>query len=165
MIRVSRLGDYAIVLMAAIARSASGRAATARELADVTRVPTPTVSKILKTLAREGLLLSQRGKSGGYTLAREAKDISVAQIISAIEGPIALTECLAGQPSVCALQTGCPCRTNWNRINRAVLEALDKVRLDTMVPPEHGHPSAPPTGGLQVRSRATDSQGATEVDE
>ena len=175
MIRVSKLGDYAIVLMATIAREAAGQAATARALSAVTTLPVPTVSKVLKALARDGLLVSQRGKAGGYSLARPAADISVAAIVTAIDGPIGLTDCSSDDPVSCGLEVACPCRQNWKRINSAVREALEGVRLDAMVPPASG----PATGGggqglaaegslvrrppKRGRSQPTKSQGVGEV--
>jgi len=135
MLRVSKLGDYAIVLMTYVARDAVGRAATARELSAATRLPVPTVAKVCKALARGGLLLSQRGKSGGFVLARPAQDISIAAIVAAIDGPFGLTDCSLEDPIPCSVEAACPCRSNWQRINAAVHAALEGVRLDTMTPP------------------------------
>jgi len=92
-------------------------------------------SKILKVLAREGLLTSQRGTKGGYTLARSPECISVAEIIRALEGPIALTECTDRVYGDCGLERLCPTRGNWHKINQAIRDALEKVTLAEMVQP------------------------------
>jgi len=108
MIRLSRITDYGIVLMVRLAQNPDDEARNARNLAAETGLPVPVVSKVLKTLAREGLLSSQRGSKGGYALARSAGDISVPEMITALEGPISLTECSAHPrarrscPAMCA---------------------------------------------------------------
>src|SRR5215831_15995615 len=93
MIRITRLTDYGIVLLTHFARHPERLTRNAPELAAAAHLPLPTVSKILKILAREGLLVPHRGAKGGFSLAKPATDITVAEIISALEGPIALTEC------------------------------------------------------------------------
>src|SRR5687768_4622190 len=102
MIRVSKLGDYAVVVMSHVAGGAIGRSVTARALAASTELPLPTVSKLCKALAKGGLLVSQRGKTGGFALARPAPEISVADIVAVIDGPIGVTDCTAKQPIPCA---------------------------------------------------------------
>ena len=96
MLRLSKLTDYAIVLLSYLTRSS--RPKNARELAELSGLPHPTVSKVLKMLARAELLISVRGQRGGYQLAAEPNTISVTRMISAIEGPLALTECSADAP-------------------------------------------------------------------
>src|SRR5437016_7938012 len=95
MIRLGKLTDYGLVLMTCIARSRTqdGGLHTARDLAKMSRLPLPTVSKVLKELLQSGLLVSHRGIKGGYRLAKEPDQISLVEIISAMEGPVALTEC------------------------------------------------------------------------
>ena len=93
MIRLGKLTDYGLVLMTYIAHSHDRSLHTARDLAVESRLPLPTVSKLLKELLQGGLLVSQRGIKGGYSLAREPREISVAEVIAVLEGPIALTEC------------------------------------------------------------------------
>ena len=132
MIRLSKLTDYGIVLMTRFA--VDGAVHTARELADDTGVPLPTVSKILKALAREELLGSHRGVKGGYNLARAAQEISVAQIISVFE-PIAMTECTSMGPSLCELEPTCPVRGNWQKIGLAIRNALADLTLADMTSP------------------------------
>ena len=132
LIRLSKLADYGIVIMTTMAQrpSASHNAA---EIAQVSRVPQPMASKILKALARADLLKSRRGAQGGYLLAREPEAISVAEIIVALDGPIALTACIEDGPGECGLEALCPARANWQRINDAIRGALDEIRLSEMV--------------------------------
>ncbi len=134
MIRITRQTDYGIVLLACFATSPKSSLRNARDLAAETGQPLPTVSKILKILARRGLLESQRGVNGGYRLAREASSISVADIITALEGPIAMTECLNEAADDCSYEATCPCRPNWERINVAIRSALGGIPLTDMIP-------------------------------
>lgn len=131
MIRLSKVADYGIVLMTHLARQ-PGRQQAAPEIAAATAVPQPMASKILKALARAELLASQRGAHGGYGLARDAGDITVAEIIEALDGPIALTECVEAASSTCDLERLCPARGNWQRISGAIREALDGITLAEM---------------------------------
>ncbi len=134
MIKLSRMADYGVVLMTQLAR-ASGAVTTAADLSATCALPLPTVSKLLKQLAQEGLLSSHRGTKGGYALARPADDISMADIIGAVEGPIALTDCIEADGTICEIEALCPTRTNWRRINDVLTEALDGVSLTEMARP------------------------------
>ena len=128
MIKVSRVTDYGIVLLAHLAGCENGSTHNAREVAEKTSLPQPMVSKILKSLAREGLLLSHRGSKGGYSLGRHPEEISVPEIIAALEGPIALTEC-ATHAGACRQETRCHVREPWQRINQVVRNALAEITL------------------------------------
>ncbi len=130
-IRLSKLADYGIVIMTHLARP-GGKQASAQEIAQATRVPQPMAQKILKALTRDGLLRSQRGVKGGYELARAARSITVAQIIEALDGPIAVTDCVDGGAGDCVIESLCPARTNWERINSAIRDALEEVTLAEM---------------------------------
>jgi len=134
MIKLSRMADYGVVLMTQFARDA-GQQRTAPDMAAASGLPAPTVSKLLKLLAHGGLLDSQRGIKGGYSLAREPGDISMADIIGAVDGPIALTECMTGDGMVCEIEALCPTRTNWKKINDVLTEALSNVTLAEMAGP------------------------------
>ncbi len=134
MIRLSKLTDYGIVLMTVVARGQGGSLHTARDLARESGVPLPTVSKILKGLSQAGLLVSTRGVKGGYTLARAPQEISVAEIILALEGPIAVTECGAA-PKQCELELHCPVSNNWRVISRALRDALENLPLSDLLAP------------------------------
>lgn len=133
MFRLNRLTDYAVVVMSQMAASPA-RLTSAHQLAEETGVPLPTVAKLLGTLARAGLITSQRGASGGYQLDRSAEEISVAEIVEALDGPIALTACVEGSPSACDVESLCPMRGNWNRVNDAIRQALGRVSLAEMMP-------------------------------
>jgi FeS assembly SUF system regulator len=133
MIRITKQTDYGIVLLTHLAAQPL-RHLNAPELAGETQLPLPMVSKILKVLVREGLLLSNRGVKGGYSLARRPDEISMAEIIAALEGPIAITECIEVS-SDCSHEQLCPVRSNWQRINAAVREALDGITLAEMAMP------------------------------
>jgi FeS assembly SUF system regulator len=147
MLRLTKLTDYAIVVLTYFAQAPEGSEAqvlTARGLSEASRLPLPTVSKVLKSLSRAGLLMSHRGVAGGYSLARPPEAISVADVIAAIEGPISLTECSARAPGLCELEGTCPSRSNWRRINEAVRGALEKlsiVDMTTPMPPSTMWPS------------------------
>jgi len=136
MIRITRQTDYGIVLMTNMAGDLERRY-NAPELAEEVRLPLPMVSKILKLLTREGLLESHRGIKGGYSLARHPEEISMAEIIACLEGPIAITECI-DEATGCVYETVCRVRANWRRINAAVLSALAGISLAEMT-----HPLAP----------------------
>ena len=134
MIRITKTTDYGIVLMTQMA-SRPGDRFSAPDLAEDAQLPLPMVSKILKTLTREGLLESHRGVNGGYALARGPRDIAVSEIIAALEGPIAITECVDDSPGECSQEAVCPVRSNWQLINRAIRRALDDIRLSDMARP------------------------------
>lgn len=134
MIRLSRLSDYGIVLMALLAARTGDAPSNAREVAALAQLPLPVVSKVLKALARRGLLVSHRGAKGGYTLARPPAQITAAEMIAALEGPIGLTEC-AAHPGQCVKESNCHVREPWQRINSVVRRALDQVTLADLVPP------------------------------
>ncbi len=133
MLKMSKLADYGTVILTAMMRQ-PGQVQSAAEVAATIRVPVPTVSKILKTLTREGLVMSLRGARGGYMLARPPAQISIAQIIGAMDGPIGMTECSI-TPGLCLQESGCPVRANWQRVNRIVLQALEQITLEQMAQP------------------------------
>ncbi|HEX2252075.1 MAG TPA: SUF system Fe-S cluster assembly regulator [Thermoanaerobaculia bacterium] len=134
MIRITKTTDYGIVLMTQMA-SRPGDRFSAPDLAEEAQLPLPMVSKILKTLTREGLLDSHRGVNGGYALARPPREIAVSEIIAALEGPIAITECVDDSPGVCSQEAVCPVRSNWQLINGAIRRALDGICLADMARP------------------------------
>jgi len=131
MIRISRLTDYGIVLMSHMAAH-SDRVHNASEVAGEAQLPLPTVSKLLRLLAKEGLLESHRGVKGGYGLARRPEEITVGSIIKALEGPIAITTCTTDSRGECEHEPVCPVRGHWYLINLAVRQALDSVTLADM---------------------------------
>jgi FeS assembly SUF system regulator len=135
MVRIAKLTDYSIVLLTWLASGDEKRLITAAGLAAAAHLPYPTVSKILKVLLRAGLVTSTRGQQGGYRLARPADRVSVAEIIAAMEGPIALTDCSAEVKGLCDLEPVCPVTHSWQRINVAVRDALQNLTLEEMTRP------------------------------
>lgn len=131
MLRVGRLTDYATILLAALARG-DDRHASAVALAEATRIELPTVSKVLKQLAKAELVHSLRGVRGGYRLARAPATISVADIVAAMEGPIGMTDCSVHGDD-CGHSAYCSVKVNWRTINRAIEAALASVTLADMV--------------------------------
>lgn len=135
MLRISKLTDYAILVMVELSRE--GERLSAPALADRVGIEFPTASKVLKLLAGAGLLTSYRGPAGGYSVVKPPADVSVAEVIAAIEGPIAMTECSVEQ-GLCSQEERCELRSNWQRISVAVARALENVSLAEM----SGHPGA-----------------------
>ena len=133
MLRISKLTDYATVILSHMARNKAQMHAAA-EISGVTGIALPTVSKILKLLTRSKVLSSTRGAKGGYVLAHAPDQISVAHIISALEGPIALTECSLAD-DICEQSFTCEIRGNWGLINKTVEAALESVTLADMILP------------------------------
>lgn len=135
MIRLTNLADYAVVLMCYLAH-APRKVRSAVALSRVSGIPVPTVSKILGALSRAELLRSQRGLGGGFTLGRPAEVISVADIIEAVDGPIALTNCIENSPGDCDLEALCSMRPHWQKINFAVKGALEDISLSEISAPQ-----------------------------
>jgi FeS assembly SUF system regulator len=134
MLRLNRITDYAVVVLAQMAREPE-RLVTAPHLAQDSGMPLPTVAKVLKDLARESVLVSERGVHGGYRLAKPPAEISVLQIIRALEGPVSLTACVDGTEGLCEVESLCPMRGNWDRVNSAIRAALAGVSLADMAIP------------------------------
>lgn len=134
MIKLSRLTDYAVTVLTQMV-SGNNALWAAPELAEKTGLPLPTVAKILKLLAKSGVVTTKRGPSGGYALAHAPAAISVAAIIESMDGPIALTECAEGGDHHCSVEPICPMNGHWNKINRAVRAALETVSLADMALP------------------------------
>ena len=135
--RLSNLADYAVVTMSAAARHCGGGRTSAAELAGETGLPVPTVQKVVSKLTAAGLLRSARGAGGGLQLARPAAAISVADIVEAIEGPIALTACI--DSSDCAVDHDCSVKPHWPVINSALRGALADISLTQLTRQEPIH--------------------------
>ena len=135
MLRLTKLADYGIVLLIHFAREEDGGVQAARDLAERSRLPLPTVSRILKALSGSGILQSHRGVKGGYSLARAPESVTVVDIVTAIEGPIGITACTEGEPTDCEHEAWCPAVNRWQVINGAIHEALEKVTLAEMATP------------------------------
>jgi FeS assembly SUF system regulator len=126
--RLSNLADYAVVLLAAAARAGSARL-NATCLAEQTGLPLPTVQKLVGRLAVAGLIVSSRGTGGGFRLARAPEGISLADIVEAVEGPIAMTACVEAGRHDCALDHHCQVKPHWGAVNDALKGALGSVSL------------------------------------
>ena len=131
MIRLNKMTDYAVVLMTELALT--GEIMASADLARRTTIPQPTVAKLLKELAQGRLTVAQRGRAGGYGLGRPAEDISVAQIIEVVEGPLAVTACIDGTHDNCAYEQTCPMNGRWEMVNTVIRRALNEVSLAEMV--------------------------------
>jgi FeS assembly SUF system regulator len=134
MIRITRQTDYGILLLSQMARHPLSEVHTAKHAAEQSHLPLPMASKILKALAKGGLLVSHRGVKGGYRLASSADHISLADVIQALEGPIGITEC-SFNPGACEQEGSCPVQSNWKRISLAMRDALDNIPLSEMILP------------------------------
>ncbi|MDA1099708.1 MAG: SUF system Fe-S cluster assembly regulator [Proteobacteria bacterium] len=133
MIRLNKMTDYAVVMLSHMAGD-HGKVVTAARIALDSGVPLPSVSKLLKQLGKANILISHRGAGGGYSLGRAAKNISVAEIVTALEGPIALTACIDGADTSCGSLPLCAMSGHWNQVNRAIEGALQGVSLADMMP-------------------------------
>ncbi len=136
MIKLTRQADYGIVLLSHMVLAGNDAVASARDLAEVSRLPLPMVGKILTELSRVGILSSSRGTKGGYRLARSPEEISVELIIRALEGPIAIMQCLGPLASKCEHEPTCVARGPWERINAAINAALANVSLQDIARPQ-----------------------------
>ncbi len=130
MLKLSRLTDYAVAALVRLGQSDG--VATSAGIAGGIGVPEPTVAKVLKTLAGRGLVISTRGARGGYRLGKPLADIAIAEVVAAIDGPIALTSCVEGAAAACESQTLCPVAGRWDPVNNAIREALSHITLADM---------------------------------
>ncbi|HYN46899.1 MAG TPA: Rrf2 family transcriptional regulator [Allosphingosinicella sp.] len=130
--RLTSLADYAVVMMAAAARHPAGARLSATLLAAETGVPLPTAQKLTGRLAAAGLLETARGTGGGFRLARAAPEISLADIVEAVEGPIFMTSCVDSARHECALESACQVRPHMNVVNGVVRGALRSVSLSSL---------------------------------
>jgi FeS assembly SUF system regulator len=130
MLRLSKLTDYAVVVLVRLSKGQGVQ--TSPGIAAATGIPEPTVAKVLKTLAAGGLVASQRGAHGGYRLMRPLAAIPIADVIAAIDGPIALTACVEGAMGGCEVEHLCPMRGRWDPVNEAIQQALSNITLADM---------------------------------
>ena len=134
MLKISKLTDYGTLILAQLAKES--KLSSAHKIARATHLGRPTVSKLLKALTHAGLVISERGAQGGYALARPAVEISAAEVIDALEGPVAITEC-SSMKGRCDLQSNCQVATAWQKINFGIRRALNEVSLvDLQTPVE-----------------------------
>jgi FeS assembly SUF system regulator len=154
MFKLNRMTDYAIVVLGALAHRHGETLATA-QLAQLTGLNQPTVAKVAKTLMAAGLLDTQRGVNGGYRLSRQAAAISLVQIVEAMEGPIAVNDCVDGAQDPCMVSNCCFMSSNWNRVNLAVRAALNEVSLEDLTDPAQLFPLVQSRGGKADQEPAT----------
>ncbi len=152
MLKLSRMIDYGVVILSQMSCRPE-ELTTAPELAETTGLPAPMVSKVMKSLARSDLVTSHRGVRGGYTLSRGPEDISVAAIVEALEGPVALTACVEASDAHCQVESLCPIRGGWEKVNGAIREALEAVSLADLLYSGFGD-----MGGQRVE-RPTETRG------
>jgi len=130
--RLTSLADYAVVMMAAAARHPAGTQLSATLLAAETGLPLPTAQKLTGRLAAAGLLRTARGTGGGFRLSRQAGEISLADIVEAVEGPIQMTSCVDTERHDCALEGACQVRPHMGAVNVALRGALQGVSLSSL---------------------------------
>ncbi|WP_149541122.1 SUF system Fe-S cluster assembly regulator [Siccirubricoccus phaeus] len=138
MLRLSKLTDYAVVVMAGLARDGAGpegQVQTAPGLAVTTGVAEPTVAKVLKLLGQAGLVEGLRGARGGYRLTRTLREVPLSEVIVAVDGPIALTACVDGGSGGCEAEGICPVRGRWDPVNQAIRDALSGITLADLAGP------------------------------
>lgn len=133
MLKIGKLTDYAVAVMGLLAQGDEGAALSASAISARICIPEPTVAKVLKLLAKGELVVSTRGAAGGYKLSRLASGISLADIITAMEGPISLVACVDGQADNCCHSRTCQTQGKWDRVNGAVRSALEGVLLTDML--------------------------------
>lgn len=127
--RLSNMADYGVVVMSAAARHCGGGRTSANEIAEETGLALPTVQKIVSLMTKAGLLRSVRGSGGGIQLARPAAAVNLADIIEAVEGPIAMTACVEKGRHDCAMEGSCRVQPHWSIVNNAVRGALSGINL------------------------------------
>ena len=135
MLRLNRMTDYAILVLGVMA-ARPGEILASAAIAQHTQLNQTTVAKVTKTLVAAGLVVSTRGIKGGYYLDRPVMNISIAEVIEAVEGPIALTACVDGVEDPCSVRNGCFMGGNWNHVNTAIRKALSEVSLAELFNPE-----------------------------
>lgn len=146
MLRISRLTDYGTMILVHLA-GRGGKLCSASDVAAGTHVALPTVQKVLKLLTRSGLVVSARGAEGGYCLGRPATEITAANILDVLDGPVAITKC-SHEDSQCELEALCQVGGAWQKINRAIRSALDDISLADLARPARELPVAGLTQGI-----------------
>lgn len=135
MFKINRITDYAVVILNTMCHKDVGTLFSAADLAERTAIPLPTVSKTLKLLAKGGILKSHRGVSGGYAITRPPREITIAQILQAIEGPLALTACVEESEDDCDAKNYCPLSGQWETMNQGIADVLNSVTMEDMAKP------------------------------
>lgn len=132
MIKLSKLTDYAVVVLSMMSAH-KGEKFSASALSEKTGLPEPTVAKVLKTLARENLISSERGVNGGYVMAQGASEVKILEVITAMDGPLAVAACVDDSKGCCDFEENCSMKGKWNPVNTAIRNALSGITLADMV--------------------------------
>jgi FeS assembly SUF system regulator len=156
MLKVSKLADYAVVVLATLSKGDSSLM-TAIGISGKTGLPEPTVAKVLKSLAKAEIVQSVRGVNGGYKPLYKPSELSVARIVTAVDGPISVTACVDDKPDSCAHQSKCLMRGRWNNVNYAIRAAMEGVTLADMMSPSFPRES----GDLKTSAFAEETTGGT----
>ncbi len=138
MFKISRLTDYGVVLLRYLFER-SGRSVepfSARDLAKVSGLPLPTVSKLLKLMAKHGLVAAKRGASGGYELVEDPKSVSLLRLVLIFDGPPAVTSCMVENAHPCKIHRGCPQRNSWHLVQQKVAQVLTDISLFELMKPQ-----------------------------
>ena len=138
MIKISKLADYAVVILACLAKVPNGDVMSAAAISAETRLPEATVSKVLKLLGKGGVTQSLRGLNGGYALRVLPEEVTVADIITSVDGPIAITACVDGAEPDCSLAAACCVRGRWDDVNFAIRNVLEGLTLADMMREQGG---------------------------
>lgn len=146
LLKFSRMSDYAVVVLMHMSDRASVQ--TSPTIAASVGLPEPTVAKVLKIMAGAGIVASQRGARGGYRVVRSLSEVSIADVVVAIDGPVALTACVEGSTSDCQIACSCPAKGRWDMVNDAVRDALSAISLNDLrgaqpTRARHAHPIQP----------------------
>jgi len=139
MLRISKITDYGTLVLVHLANRQGSLPCPAKEVAAGTHLSLPVTQKVLKILARGGLVTSSRGAEGGYKLAKPADAISAADILDVLEGPVAITEC-SHDDGQCQLESNCQVGDAWQKISLAIRSALHEIRLSDLHSPPHEFP-------------------------
>jgi len=132
-LQLTRGAEYAIRAMTYLARYPQGHVASLHEIGEAQDIPESFLAKILQSLVRSGLALSQRGAHGGFTLARPASDITMQQVIEAVDGPISVNQCVLS-PQDCARSASCVTHVAWLRAQSQLMDVLGSITLQSLAP-------------------------------
>lgn len=133
MIKLGKMTDYAVVILSEIARAGQDNVVKVSSLVETTSLSKATIAKLTKILVKGGILNSSRGMLGGYILSKKPDDITMKDVITAVEGPVALTSCLDHKSTSCLIQNVCQVRGNWEKVNNEIIESLQRVTIADMI--------------------------------
>ena len=142
MLRLTKKADYGLMALKYLAEQPQPAAVSAKDIAEAYHIPPQLLAKILQRLAKVGLVRSTAGTNGGYALARDAGEITVFEVIRAVDGPLFLTACSSG-PRPCDLNESCTIKEPMARVNESITELLKGIRIGDLVDAGHTHPARP----------------------